>query len=880
MHEGIEHKTIPPTEAIATEHLEEEASPEEEITEADLMLGRAKTEVEEFSASGLPHAEKIATEMGTEVDEETKVALTELNKEAEFARQMLGDTLIGRLRLKSADYLKKYLPKSSLTEFAGRKNTEIISKKTTEKLEEFLKKNEDYHNPDYPDADQAVEYFEAHKNSLTDEDRKNLESRVQEAVKVHNERKAEALSKKTVEDLQEFLKYDHDKRDYKQAIEAVSFFIENKNSLKGYERQNQERKVFDAVENHLKKIAGDYYSDEGSWQDALNKYKEIPNDFFADKNIQSIGYQIYAKAQTQGLKPEELIAAFEGNLDLLSSGSRYQNNYDNFSSEQRVKIVEETYKKLGPSRYISQYRASDFEGKDREQILKPLFESYKVNNQREILSQINEMKGLYDQLPQEERNDLIKNLISDRANEVADKFDSLNLNEEHKKLLVERLIQNKDYKYLQSEAGLEKLGANKEEVFNELLKNDAANLFAHREVFNPSPEQYKLLLDRVTGDLKVLEKALGEIYHSYSGDTKKLTEEELQAFQSVVEKNAPHLIFRFKNVFEDTYKEKLDLFFKELPKGLSEDELERFVRHVVEDLGGWEKNVERVRALVVEAGEQKVTNEYLEQLDNIGLKLPNRVMGKIKENVKKAEQRSLLDYFRSALEKNTTLEQIQREVQQRLEQVTTQADYFKAVHLDVLKNVLKDRRFKTQFETHSSNGTLNPHYRAQQEAKMFNYASDEEKGKRVRPNYGYMSDNEHGIVGSFSESHVSSNVGNYGRIHVKFKKEQVTNRTTITFNDSLGRADEIPPTPSTKPHFTGLEQRYNAGKIEHASKPGDWGSSYLEVQYHWPLRTSLIESIHISEKNSLSKEEMREVEEMVRDYNEQNPNDKIKVIAY
>lgn len=880
MHEGIEHKTIPPTEAIATEHLEEEASPEEEITEADLMLGRAKTEVEEFSASGLPHAEKIATEMGTEVDEETKVALTELNKEAEFARQMLGDTLIGRLRLKSADYLKKYLPKSSLTEFAGRKNTEIISKKTTEKLEEFLKKNEDYHNPDYPDADQAVEYFEAHKNSLTDEDRKNLESRVQEAVKVHNERKAEALSKKTVEDLQEFLKYDHDKRDYKQAIEAVSFFIENKNSLKGYERQNQERKVFDAVENHLKKIAGDYYSDEGSWQDALNKYKEIPNDFFADKNIQSIGYQIYAKAQTQGLKPEELIAAFEGNLDLLSSGSRYQNNYDNFSSEQRVKIVEETYKKLGPSRYISQYRASDFEGKDREQILKPLFESYKVNNQREILSQINEMKGLYDQLPQEERNDLIKNLISDRANEVADKFDSLNLNEEHKKLLVERLIQNKDYKYLQSEAGLEKLGANKEEVFNELLKNDAANLFAHREVFNPSPEQYKLLLDRVTGDLKVLEKALGEIYHSYSGDTKKLTEEELQAFQSVVEKNAPHLIFRFKNVFEDTYKEKLDLFFKELPKGLSEDELERFVRHVVEDLGGWEKNVERVRALVVEAGEQKVTNEYLEQLDNIGLKLPNRVMGKIKENVKKAEQRSLLDYFRSALEKNTTLEQIQREAQQRLEQVTTQADYFKAVHLDVLKNVLKDRRFKTQFETHSSNGTLNPHYRAQQEAKMFNYASDEEKGKRVRPNYGYMSDNEHGIVGSFSESHVSSNVGNYGRIHVKFKKEQVTNRTTITFNDSLGRADEIPPTPSTKPHFTGLEQRYNAGKIEHASKPGDWGSSYLEVQYHWPLRTSLIESIHISEKNSLSKEEMREVEEMVRDYNEQNPNDKIKVIAY
>ena len=125
MHEGLEHKTTPPEGLIATEYLkkEREASPEEEKAEAAFMLDRAKTEAEELTASGLPHAEKIATEMGTGVDEETSDTLTELNKEAEFARQMLGDTLIGRLRLKSADYLKKYLPKSSLAEFAGRKNT-------------------------------------------------------------------------------------------------------------------------------------------------------------------------------------------------------------------------------------------------------------------------------------------------------------------------------------------------------------------------------------------------------------------------------------------------------------------------------------------------------------------------------------------------------------------------------------------------------------------------------------------------------------------------------------------------------------------------------------------------------------------------------------
>ena len=153
-------------------------------------------------------------------------------------------------------------------------------------------------------------------------------------------------------------------------------------------------------------------------------------------------------------------------------------------------------------------------------------------------------------------------------------------------------------------------------------------------------------------------------------------------------------------------------------------------------------------------------------------------------------------------------------------------------------------------------------------------------GKTVRPNYGYMSDNEHGLVGSFSETHVSSNVGNYGRIHVKFKKEKVKDRTTVTFNDSLGTADEKPPTPSIKPHFTGIGQGYSGSKVEHASKPGYWGSSYLEVQYHWPLKTELIDSIHISEKNSLSKEEMREVEELVREYNQQYPDKKINVVTY
>lgn len=859
-------------EELETKKPETKALVEDEFKEADFTVEHASAEVRDFAYSGFRRAAKIASEMDTEVDSETKTALEELNRQAELARQMLAGSFGGKLRLKSADYLKKYLPASRLTALAERKNTDTISKKAAARLEELLKND----NGDYEQTGQAADYFAKHKHLLDGEERKRLENRVLEAGKVREERKAELLSKKTVEELQALLEYE--KGDYKEAEKAVNYFLQHKNLP---DVANREASVFEAVEVHLGITAGDYYND-GSWQDALAEYKRMPGEFFKNKDISRIGNYIYSQAKRKELKPKEILAAFAGHLELVAAGSRYAGREYSFSSEDRVKIVSETYEKLGPSKYVAIYDAYDFDGReDRQKVLKPLFESYRAFNTNKILSEIDEMGSLLNALPPEEHAKVIKELTEKDALKVFNKFDLLNLNEEEVKFLAGQLRKSRQYTCFESEENLKKLNVSKEEIFDELLEKDAAYLFARRGIFKPTPEQYKLILDRVTNDIGKLREVLRILYaDSYDESKQVLTEGEMAIFAPIVEKSAPGLVIRYKRVFENIYLEKLGWFFTGL-QGLSTNELERFVNHVEEDLGGWEKNTERVRALVAESGEQKVTREYLEQLDGLDLKLPTRVKGKIKENIKKAERSSLLDYFRLALANNQTLEQAQREIQQKMEQVTANSDYFKAVHLDVLQHILKDRRFKTQFETHSSNGSLDPSFRARQEEKMFNYVGNKDKNKRVRPNYGYMSDNKNGIVGSFSKTSVYSTVGSYGHIHVKFKKQEIKDRTTVTFEDSLSNADQSPPTPSVKPHFTTLNlNRSTVRNMSHSSTPNDWGSSYLEVQYHWPLRTSLIESIHISEKNNLTVEQIREIQEMVIEYNMTNPNDKIKVVVY
>lgn len=659
--------------------------------------------------------------------------------------------------------------------------------------------------------------------------------------------------------------------------------LEHQDLILDSERPNQEKQLFSAIEDDLEKILrGPRSSGHTPWQEALAKYKMLPAEFLKNNEVSTIAHKIYQQAKADSLTPEEIISTFTGNLDLLAAVSPYSKS--DFSVADQVKIVEETYQKRGACEYLAKYNIKDFPDPEQEKILKPLFDSYKIYNPGKILLSLELFKNYYDQLPPDEHDQLIKTLTSNFPSEVFDKLDWLNLKGEEKKFLIENFKQYGAYQYLQSEKNLEKLGSTKEEIIADLSSSDPINLFVRRHSFKLAPQQYEQLLEKITGDVQTLEKTLIEIYYGYPEETKQLNAAELLIFKTAIEKIAPYLIFRFNTVFKKARQEQLSLLFKEIPTGLEELGLERFMAELSYHPESWEANLKRLPALFKEAREQKVTTEYLEQLDTADLKLPNRVLLKIKENIRHAEQKNLLNYVKIALEKNTSLEQAQRAAQEKLEQVTAQAHYFKAINVETLKNVLQDRRFKTQFETHSSAGTLDPHYRAQQEERMFNYKSDETKGQTVRPNYGYLSDNEHGLVGATVAYPTNSNVIRYGKIHVKFKKDKIAKQTTVTFEDSLEMADKVPPSPAIKPHFTSLEKFHYAERMEQASCPSAWGSGYLEAQYHWPLRASFIESIHIS-RSRLNAAEINNIEEAITTYNEQNEgekraNNKIKIIFY
>lgn len=178
---------------------------------------------------------------------------------------------------------------------------------------------------------------------------------------------------------------------------------------------------------------------------------------------------------------------------------------------------------------------------------------------------------------------------------------------------------------------------------------------------------------------------------------------------------------------------------------------------------------------------------------------------------------------------------------------------------DVLDAILKTG-FKTQFETNTSNGALNSMARREATMQLFGTTkedlnffenSDYEK-------YGYLASKN--VKKDFS---LSNDADQYGAITIRFKKEAVADRTTITLDDSLGSArnGRIVATPVTNPTIASMKTtRISDSSIKEHIKQlqtltddpvnaGErLGISYFELQYHGKLDASAIESVAYEEK--------------------------------
>lgn len=299
--------------------------------------------------------------------------------------------------------------------------------------------------------------------------------------------------------------------------------------------------------------------------------------------------------------------------------------------------------------------------------------------------------------------------------------------------------------------------------------------------------------------------------------------------------------------------------------------------------------------------ESVTTNNYFEGWDeDIELEGNPEIKEQVRQNIIKAERTNQERYEHAAADLGISVEEFKARLQTKIEDMVERADFFRATQPGVLEKIMNvDDRWKSQFETGTSQGSLNPRYRAVAEMRMFGFNKDKAptpddiygdrlseevltENKERRPIYGYFSDEEHGAINYQGKIPPPTNVSQYGTINFKIKKERALRKSTLTFHDSLG-ADDWPPTPAAKPHFTSFRLSYSSGRILNELKSPsvvNWNESYTEVQYHGGLTMEDVESIHISTHNGLYPGDIEEVRRIFKKYREQHPESTIELIEF
>jgi hypothetical protein len=144
-----------------------------------------------------------------------------------------------------------------------------------------------------------------------------------------------------------------------------------------------------------------------------------------------------------------------------------------------------------------------------------------------------------------------------------------------------------------------------------------------------------------------------------------------------------------------------------------------------------------------------------------------------------------------------------------------------------LNQIISSGRYKTQFETQESNGALNPYIRAAFESGTMGLHPNMEATKR--PVYGTMQTFE-SIVNTHSMSQ-------YGTISLQLN-ENVRERSTVSYNDSLGMARDTAPAESTGKE---LDRMFNTGS-------SGTHFDYVEAQIHGGVSFSDVKAIWVNEK--------------------------------
>jgi len=154
---------------------------------------------------------------------------------------------------------------------------------------------------------------------------------------------------------------------------------------------------------------------------------------------------------------------------------------------------------------------------------------------------------------------------------------------------------------------------------------------------------------------------------------------------------------------------------------------------------------------------------------------------------------------------------------------------------EILGSILNDGRFKSQFETGSSRGYLNPSVRSDFEYDYMGVPQDIED--RKRPIYGMLLD---------KREFPPLRGRHYGPVVITLKRENLEDRTTITFGDSLDRRAYLLPSEVTDIKPYSIERLLDSKNDD--PYHDDISYDYIELQYHGGVSVEDIKEITFRRK--------------------------------
>lgn len=270
-----------------------------------------------------------------------------------------------------------------------------------------------------------------------------------------------------------------------------------------------------------------------------------------------------------------------------------------------------------------------------------------------------------------------------------------------------------------------------------------------------------------------------------------------------------------------------------------------------------EKNIARLEKAVEKRIQGKLSADVT--LDELQAKLGDKMPETLKNLQKKIDAAEIVDY-------NSLPANYKTEFSARMKELFANSDFAMNVpRLDNNGNDVIDAifssYFKNQIETKTGKGMVSVEARKKASERIF--GTDISRAKAVDyEKYGFLADKD---ILKQAKSGIADQYWSYGDgMQIRFKKDKVI--TTFTMRDSLGSG--LCASLTTDPRVTSMSKNQKMRELVEGKKIKStvdaslqWGTGYIELQYHGKLTLDCIESVYIPKETfrKLSAETMHKI---------------------